>query len=190
MTIKSLARSTIKNNVRYQDFLAGNPTYIPFSFYSIATATVTSGGTTSITFSSIPSTYTHLQIRGIGLGTGFAYSYLGFNSDTAANYSYHQINADGATTTASGVANATLIYALQGSSNASYPASGVIDILDYTNTNKYKTVKVLSGYDKNGSGEVYLRSGNWRSTSAITSITITSSTSFDQYSSFALYGVK
>jgi hypothetical protein len=160
------------------------------SYESIATVTVGSGGSSSIDFTSIPSTYTHLQIRAIGIGTGFAYSYLGFNSDTATNYSYHQLSGDGATASSAGGASTTLIYALQGASSATFPASGVIDILDYTDTNKYKTVRVLAGYDKNGTGEMYFRSGNWRSTSAITSIKLSPNTSFAQYSSFALYGIK
>jgi hypothetical protein len=160
------------------------------SYESISTVTVGSGGSSSIDFTSIPATYTHLQIRAIGIGTGFAYSYLGFNSDTATNYSYHQISGDGATVSAAGGGSTTLIYTLQGASSATIPASGVIDILDYANTNKYKTVRLLAGYDKNGTGELFFRSGNWRSTSAITSIKISPNTSFAQYSSFALYGIK
>jgi hypothetical protein len=69
----------------------------------------------------------------------------------------------------------------------------VIDILDYANTNKYKTIRYLSGYDANGSGRVGLGSGSWRSTSAVTSITLQGleySSNYKQYSSFALYGIK
>ena len=77
------------------------------------------------------------------------------------------------------------------SDSSSYPAVSVIDILDYANTNKYKTVRALHGSDANGSGLIALRSGNWRSTSAITRIDLTpSSNNFKQYSHFALYGVK
>jgi len=69
----------------------------------------------------------------------------------------------------------------------------VIDILDYANANKYKTIRSLSGTDYNNSnGRLFYSSGNWRSTSAVTTITLTndSGTNFTQYSSFALYGVK
>jgi hypothetical protein len=69
--------------------------------------------------------------------------------------------------------------------------AGIIDILDYTNTNKYKTVRSLNGVDNNGSGALALNSSLWLNTAAITNITITSDgTLFDQYSSFALYGIK
>jgi hypothetical protein len=72
----------------------------------------------------------------------------------------------------------------------------IVDILDYANTNKYKTVRVLSGVDFNGTlagygGYVGPLSGNWRNTSAITSIKINAQTgNFTQYSQFALYGIK
>jgi hypothetical protein len=65
-----------------------------------------------------------------------------------------------------------------------------MDILDYANTNKFKTTRTLEGYDANGSGNVSLTSGLWQSTSAINSITITAVGTFNQYSQFALYGVK
>jgi len=64
-----------------------------------------------------------------------------------------------------------------------------MDIFDYSNTNKFKTSRELGGYDLNGSGGVGFISGNFRSTSAITSIAF-AGTTFQQYSSFALYGVK
>jgi hypothetical protein len=181
--------SSFTNLTKYDSFLAGNPKFVPNSYESISTVTVGSGGSSSISFSSIPSTYTHLQIRGIGLGTGFAYSYLLFNSDSASNYSYHQVVGDGTSVTSAG-GSTNLIYTLQGPSDNSYVGSGIIDILDYANTNKYKTVRLLTGFEKNGSGQIFLRSGNWRSTSAITDITIYANTSFTQYSSFALYGIK
>jgi hypothetical protein len=76
------------------------------------------------------------------------------------------------------------------SSTASVFGGIVIDILDYANTNKYKTMRTLSGYDANGSGNVGLFSGLWMNTAAVTSINLL--TFYDQYatySSFALYGI-
>jgi len=117
------------------------------SYESISTVTVGSGGSTTISFSSIPATYKHLQIRAIAKASG-----TNFNPKMQFN-------------------------------------GFVIDILDYSNTSKYKTTRELSGQDRNGSGEIALWSGNWRSTLAITSIEFSNGT-FDQYSSFALYGIK
>jgi hypothetical protein len=65
------------------------------------------------------------------------------------------------------------------------------DILDYADTNKYKTSRSITSWDGNGTGVVFFYSGNWRSTSAISTVTLTASTgSFTANSSFALYGIK
>jgi len=70
----------------------------------------------------------------------------------------------------------------------------VFDLLDYANTNKYKTVRALSGVDYNAAsppGYIRLISGNWRSFDAVTSLTIIPEASnFSQYSRFSLYGIK
>jgi hypothetical protein len=70
--------------------------------------------------------------------------------------------------------------------------SFVCDILDYRDTNKFKTIRTIGGFDNNGSGVVSLRSGVYRSTNAITSIKLFNNpgNNFAQYSSCALYGVK
>jgi hypothetical protein len=173
------------------------------SFESIATASVGSGGSSSISFSNIPSTFTHLQIRGIAKSTNngsvLNAVYIQCNSDTASNYSFHYLYGYAAAVGSGGGATQTFMYPafipLSDTSYTSMFGSLVIDILDYKDTNKYKTIRALSGMDLNNinsfSGDVVLGSGNWRSTSAISSIQITTSTgNFAQYSSLALYGVK
>lgn len=163
------------------------------SYESISTTTVGAGGVSSVTFSSIPSTYTHLQIRQIA-ATSVADRFfkIQFNSDTATNYSWHYLQGDGAT--ASSSAGTTAAYGINGTgpNSTTYFGAIVTDVLDYANTNKYKTTRSLSGADMNGAGGyVQLFSSNWRSTSVVTSITLTpSSGNFNQYSQFALYGIK
>jgi len=160
------------------------------SYESISTVTVGSGGSTTISFSSIPATYKHLQIRAIAKASGTNFNpKMQFNGDTSSNYSWHYIYGDGSTAVAGAGATQAFIYNSIISTNASMYNGFVIDILDYSNTSKYKTTRELSGQDRNGSGEIALWSGNWRSTSAITSIAFSNGT-FDQYSSFALYGIK
>jgi hypothetical protein len=68
---------------------------------------------------------------------------------------------------------------------------GVIDLLDYTNTNKYKTKRAISGLDVNGSGGgIDIDSSLWMNTNAVTSIKLFPDVgSLVQYSTFALYGV-
>jgi hypothetical protein len=175
------------------------------SYESIATVTVGSGGAANIEFTSIPSTYTHLQIRGIqrttDAGVNGTTILMRFNSDTSSNYSRHLFRTYfGASSGIDAGADVNNIYipigaAVSNGLGASIFAGIVIDILDYGNTNKYKTSRNLNGYDFNGSvtGYSYLQfvSGNWRSTSAITSITFTADVgNFGQYTQFALYGIK
>ncbi len=171
---------------------------ITTAYESIATTTVGSGGSSSITFSSIPSTYTHLQIRCIArTNRASSGDYIAgtFNSDSGSNYSYHILYGTGAAVgAASGTSTSSLdIERIAGNSaSANVFGAVIIDILDYKNTNKYKTIKSLGAYDSNGSGEIQLISNNWRNTNAITSINLVPGigTSFLQYSSFALYGIK
>jgi hypothetical protein len=163
------------------------------SYESIQTTTVSGGGASSISFTSIPATFTHLQIRHSATNSSAdRFFKIQFNSDTASNYSYHVLQGDGASATAS--AGATQAFGICGlvPNSTTLPGVGITDVLDYANTNKYKTTKSLAGGDMNGAGGyVILYSSSWRSTSAITSITITPSTgNFSQYSSFALYGIK
>ena len=171
------------------------------SFESIATVTVGSGGAASAEFTSIPATYSHLQVRLLARDTrnasGDNFS-IQFNSDTtAANYvSYHWILGDGSTITAGALAAGVQGQIVIGEvstaqTSASIFSAGVFDILDYANTNKYKTVRNLNGLDKNGSGALTYSSGLWLSTNAITSIKIFGNNgNWAQYSHFALYGIK
>jgi hypothetical protein len=162
-------------------------------FYQIATTTVGSTSVADVTFSNIPATYTHLQIRAItkdARGTAPNNVYMQFNADTATNYSYHGLIGNG--TAASADAGATQSFVIVGVDSTATSTFGafICDILDYKNTNKFKTTRSILGYDANGSGTVRMWSGNWRSTSAITSIKLyADSGNLSQYSSFALYGV-
>jgi hypothetical protein len=163
------------------------------------TVTVGAGGTSTITFSSIAASYSHLQIRYIARTNRASnpdYLNMRFNSDSGTNYSAHLLYGNGSAASASGYFSEAQIYLDGGATGAAQTsgvfAAGVLDILDYSNTNKYKTSRHLLGYDNNGSGAVYLSSGRWGSTSAISTITLTSGSgsTFQQYSSFSLYGIK
>jgi hypothetical protein len=159
-------------------------------FYQIATTTVGSGGAASVTFSSIPSDYTHLQVRGLSLSSAACNYYFRFNSDTGSNYSWHELYGDGAGATSFAGTSTSFGY-FNYSPSGTNPTVFALDILDYKDTNKFKTVKAIAGNDNNGSGRAVLSSSNWRSTSAITSMLIYPSTgTFSQYSSFQLYGIK
>lgn len=184
-----------KSLTRYYDMLAGNTVWNPWepqgAYDALATVTLTAS-TTSVTFAGIPTGYKHLQLRGMATGTT-AYFRVRFNGDTGSNYAWHEVYGDGSSAVAGAGSSATF-GVIEASSAGSSPLSGglVTDILDYSSTNKNKTMRTLCGYDANGSGRIHLVSSLWmNSSTAINSIEIViSAGSIGQYSSFALYGVK
>jgi len=161
-------------------------------YESIATTTLGSASS-SVTFSSIASTYSHLQIRVLAKSNS-SQSQLDLTiNSSATGYAYHSLFGNGSTAGAEGSGSMTKIPAgsVAPSSATSTFSAFVIDILDYANTNKNKTIRTLMGFDTNGAGSMYLNSGLWANTDAISSITLTCRDfSFPQYSSFALYGIK
>jgi len=171
--------------------------FIEGDFQSIATIDVTSA-VASIEFTSITSDYTHLQIRGIARSTQAVSSnvlimYLNNVTTAASNYSTHLLSGEGSSATAYGSSNDVIQNVITaGSNTASNFGSFCFDILDYTNTNKVKTVRTLGGYDDNGSGIIRFGSGMLHSsTAAITRIKLQpSGGNLAQYSQFALYGIK
>ena len=155
-----------------------------------------SSGQSTITFSNIPSTYKHLQVKGILQNlTTQPQMLMRFNSDSAGNYSRHQVEGNGSSVTSgSGTSQTSIIHFINGIESTTGAGSAFIsDILDYANTNKAKTVRTIAGTEKNGSGQVFLISGAWYKSplEAINTITLTTNTSnFAAGSSFALYGIK
>lgn len=164
------------------------------SYESISTVTLSSNAS-SISFSSIPSTYKHLQIRGISAGDYNTGVRIRFNGDTGSNYAYHLMQAGagyGSLVYATGAATQTagVIFDQQLGNSTNFNTS-ITDILDYTNTNKSKTSRTLSGVKGGPGGFMYLASSLWMNTSAITSISIFPNTSiFYSNTTFALYGIK
>jgi hypothetical protein len=162
------------------------------AMFPLQVITVGSAGAANVEFTNIPNTYTHLQIRISSLGSANTASSLSgtYNGDTGSNYSSHWLTGNGSSASAGATVNDNIQY-FGFSLHSSESNASVVDILDYANTNKYKTMRCLTGVDRNGSGSIWLFSGSWRNTNAITSIKITpNSGSFNQYSSFALYAVK
>jgi hypothetical protein len=164
--------------------------------FPLQVVTVGASGASSVTFSNIPSTYKHLQLRILGRSTSTSTTQISmrFNSDSASNYSEHFLRGDGSSASAYGGANVSAVQTgiLPGTNqSANVFGALIVDILDYADTNKFKTVRMMTAYDNNGSGSVGLYSANWRSTSAITSIeSFVSGFNLVQNSQFALYGIK
>lgn len=193
MAVSSFSNSGIKSGSKRNKIW--DQSAVENSFFSIETVTLGSAQS-SVTFSNISQTYTHLQLRMMikGNTANTNNTQIQFNSDTATNYSWHYLRGTGA------VAQSSAGATQSGMQIGNHPSTAVsnafavfvVDILDYKDTNKFKNIKSLSGYDLNNTdGAVVLYSGNWRSTSAISTIRIfPGADSFGQYSSFALYGIK
>ena len=164
------------------------------SMYPIASI---SGAGAARTFTNIPQTFTHLQLRMYVRDTSAlasVYGFLRFNGVAASgNYIDHYMLGNGATTSA-GTTGTTgfLVIGFCPGSTATASSYGVfiVDIFDYTNTNKNKTVKTINGFDNNGSGTVAEVSGLFLSTSAITSIQCGAAQASDDVASrIDLYGI-
>jgi len=160
------------------------------AYDSIATTTL-STTTASVTFSSIPQTYKHLQVRFIARSDrASTLDIAGVQLGSTYYSQAHIINGDGSSVVSNNSTGLTIVPAA--SSNANVFGSAVIDLLDYTDTNKNRVARALNGFDANGSGNAAFASALWLSTTAVSSLTVypANGTGFVQYSSFALYGIK
>ena len=200
MAISRASDSSIQDGLpKYNDIWDG--TTATSAFDSLG-AIVLSSNQSSITFSNIPQTYTHLQIRATTRNNrnddGSQSTTMTLNGDTThTNYRSHLVYGGGTSATAESNQLAGYYGSLGFTPAANFLANAfsaqVIDILDYANPSKNKTVRTLWGTDSNGgSNYVGLSSFLWMNTNAITSMSILSypSADFVQNSHFALYGVK
>lgn len=163
------------------------------SFDSIATQTLSSN-TTSVTFNSIPSTYKDLHVRYLArkIDSGITDVNLTFNGDGTSNYSKSWIfSFDGAGPYESGNDTSLSLGYAAGNDSAVFGAA-LIDIPDYAVTTKNKTLTYLTGNEKSSANTTTLiiGAGQWRSTSAISSLTLTCGATFATGSTFEIYGIK
>ena len=184
---------------------------IPFGFWAASGAgggagafdlletTTLSTSASSVTFSGLDaySDYKHLQIRMVaGCAAGFDSSgYLELNGDSTASYSYHWLRGNGSTITPYAASSDTYILINNMISSNAYPnefAAGVLDILDFSSSSKNTTIRASHGYKGTGSERVYLSSGAYYNTAAITSLTIggAGGNNMRAGSRFSLIGVK
>jgi hypothetical protein len=201
MGIRSLSTASISAGTKRSKVWDQSAVVPTNSYESIATYVVGAGGTASYTFSSIPQTYKHLQIRVVSRSdraiTAEGTWFYPNGDTTTTNYTRHVLGGDGSTTFSSATVPTSggtgTVYTPGASALSNAFSVGIVDIFDYTNTNKYKTFKTLTGLDTNGTnGEIRVVGGLWLSTSAITSIKIDTQGggNFTQYTTFALYGIK
>jgi len=168
------------------------------SMFPIATSGVLTGNTAEINFSSIPSTFTHLQLRIYGRGTtSFSDGltlYTRFNNDSGSNYADHQLFGGGSSAASTAGTSKTQMDASQIFADSSATANifgvAIIDILDYANTNKNKVIRTLAGWDGNSTkGRATIASGLWMSTDAVSAIKLFIDGNFVAGSRADLYGI-
>ena len=192
MSVTKLTTNGVNGN-KYDTVSADNYYMEPIATQLLASATGT------ITFSNIPQTYKHLQLRVFGKSARASFGdtlFVKANGDTGANYYGHYMIGNGATASAGSYGSTTGVYIGQvagASANASTFGATIIDILDYSNVYKYKTFRDLDGMDNNDTnGAMVMRSGLWNNTAAITSLSIVtdSGSNFTTNSRFSLYGIR
>jgi hypothetical protein len=162
---------------------------MPSTYEPIATATVSSTGGT-VTFSSIPSTYTDLILisyarRGIN-GSGGDAIKAQVNGDSATNYSFTQLTFNSGGFSSSRASNQNIFIA--GNCEDGSFSTSICHFQNYANTNTYKSIPCRSS--STGSQGVGITINMWRSTSAITSIFLNAASGFWADSTFTLYGIK
>jgi hypothetical protein len=176
--------NSVRGNIGVTGFNSG---LLVGAYQSIQTSTVTGSSAADITFSNIPNTFTHLEIRFSILCTSANDIYTQYNSDTASNYRYHLFQTNGvAVYSDQNTSTGNLIGPIVASPS---PCCGIIQIMDYANTNKFKTNKSLVNSDNNGGGYVTLSSSMWRNTNAISTIRFYAGQNFLVNSRVSLYGI-
>lgn len=159
--------------------------------YTPIASTTLSAGTASVTFSSIPQTYTDLvlvtySVMSASPDTNFAK----VNSDSGSNYSYTLLNGSGSTARSARGSNQSVGLIMSSAYGQGTNHITITHFFNYANTTTYKTS--LSRWNDASSG-TELSTGLWRSTSAITSLTIVCNAggvTFQSGSTFTLYGIK
>jgi hypothetical protein len=188
--------SILQGFPKSRSLLAGNAAYDPGATWLIQRIAGT-GSSGTVTFSSIPSTYKHLQLRIMSRSSSTGRNIqIRFNSDTGANYAQHNLRGNGATAAATGTASTTEIEAGWIATSADLTnvmGASIIDVHDYASTTKNKTLRSISGVNNNNTStneRIYLYSGLWMNTAAINSISIVSNSgNWTTASTFALYGM-
>lgn len=162
---------------------------MPVTYKPIATQTLSSN--TTVTFSSIPQTYTDLilVINGLSnLNEGAEYQVGNGSVDTGTNYSRTRIMGDGTSASSFRASNQDRFLCDGFSTSSSYASMQIVQFMGYSNTNTFKTVLF-----RGNSTQTYLLAqvGLWRSTSAIDTIKVSGyGSSLSSGTTVTLYGIK
>lgn len=181
---------------------ASIPTSVVAGAYDLLVTSILSADEPSITFNNLntyAADYEHLQLRMVVQNTQTATTLtrvdMQFNNDTAGNYAYHRLHAQGTSPVTSGNSpNATFISfadILPRVSETGVFGGLIVDILDPFNSNKNTTTRGLATAWASGEKTMTLGGGFWNNTNALTEIDILPAAgSFQLGSRFSLYGLK
>jgi hypothetical protein len=166
--------------------------------YDLLETTVLTSSASSVSFTSIDQSYTHLQIRMTSRldGTGTVSQLRArLNSDTGSNYNSHFLQGDGSSVSSFGYSGSESYHRLSNQVNGGTTANsfqaGVLDILDYTNASKNTTLRHLYGFHTAEATRIGLWSSAYFQTTAVSGVEIfPSGDNFISGSRFSLYGVK
>jgi len=158
--------------------------------YELISTAYGTGASNTVTFSTIPAGYKHLQLRFSALvNTGNPYMGIRLNGDSGSNYAYHILVGTGSSLPSNNGTSQTsaINFGFSAGMSASIPTSGISDILDAFSTNKNKTLRTMTG----NTSELAMTSGLWLNTAAVTSVSaFLQSGVFTTSSRFSLYGLK
>jgi hypothetical protein len=198
MAITRLTQSTLQQAFPKYPNAWDGVTAVP-AMDALGTIIHANNSTGGISWANIPQTYQYLQIRFTALSRTSTNDFsLFFNSvSTGTSYTYSAIVAKPTTSTSSASSTALsdkpYIYMLDGEFTnvpSGQTLTGVINIHDYANTNKFKTISALYGSDQNGNGLVINRTALYKSTNAITTLDIFNGYYWATGTTFSLYGIK
>ena len=157
------------------------------SAYEVISTQTLGSAAATVTFSSIPQTYTDLVLVVSTQVSVNSDILVRFNSDTASNYSYTTLRGDGTSASSARNSNATSLGILSGDPSLNF-STYITNIFNYTNATTYKTTVTRTNTGDRTGAIV----GLWRATpAAVTTVEVrTASGTFATGSTFTLYGVK
>jgi hypothetical protein len=164
----------------------------------IATQLITAN-TADLTFTSIPQTYKHLQLRFVARGNNNVTNLrFRLNSDTGSNYANHSLFGNGSGVFSDNSTSSTRMFTSEFSYDSASPTGaftpGIVDFLDYSSSSKNTTIRCLMGFNDSGvTPNIRLRSSAWFNTAAVTSLLVYTDSGTGRFvagSRFSLYGIK
>lgn len=158
------------------------PTYTALANITLGTAA------SSVTFGSIPATYRDLIcVVSVKQTSASSYTLFRVNGDTGSNYTEVQMYGDGSTTFSDDYSRGFIGLLTQFFESTTNSTQGNITFMDYSATDKHKSILFRSDLPSSATNAVAAR---WANTAAITSINFSVFTgNFAVGSTFNLYGI-